>query len=145
MSGLAVKVRFQPRDVSKIPKKMRKELLAKRRLALLKTAELGLGIIQDRTASGTQINGTRFKDYSEKYAFFRAKNGRTPVNVDLNFTGQMMSSMSVKANSNRAVIFFLRASEAKKAAMNDKTRPFFGFNRTEKKRLVKAFTRFITL
>ena len=52
MSGLAVKVRFQPRDVSKIPKKMRKELLAKRRLALLKTAQVGLNIIEDRTETG---------------------------------------------------------------------------------------------
>ena len=143
MSGLAVKVKFQPRDVSKIPKKMRKELLAKRRLALLKTAELGLGIIQDRTASGTQINGTRFKDYSEKYAFFRAKNGRTPVNVDLNFTGQMLGDMSLKANSKRAVIYFLRGSEAKKAFHNNKTRAFFGFSRLEEKQLAKTFERFL--
>ena len=65
MSGLAVKVRFQPRDVSKIPKKMRKELLAKRRLALLKTAQVGLSIIEDRTETGEGYKGT-FQPYTRK-------------------------------------------------------------------------------
>jgi len=142
MSGLAVKVRFQPRDVSKIPKKMRKELLAKRRLALLRTAQVGLDIIEDRTETGDGYKG-KFEPYQESYALFRAKNGRSASNVDLNFTGQMLGSMTTKANAKQAVIFFSSAASAKKAAMNDKTRPFFGFNRVEKKRLGKAFTRFI--
>ena len=73
MSGLAVKVRFQPRDVSKIPKKMRKELLAKRRLALLKTAQVGLSIIEDRTETGDSGYKGTFKPYSKKLCFFQSQ------------------------------------------------------------------------
>ena len=60
---------------------------------------------------------------------------------DLQFTGQMFSAMTVKANSQEAEIFFNRATEAKKAAMNDKSRPFFGFNRRERKTLSSVFER----
>jgi hypothetical protein len=60
-------------------------------------------------------------------------------------SNKMIGAMITKANPKQAVIFFSNPKDAKKAAMNDKTRPFFGFNRAEKKRLGKAFTRFITL
>lgn len=155
MSGLAVKVRFQPRDVSKIPKKMRKELLAKRRLALLKTAQVGLSIITDRTETGEGYKGT-FKPYTKSYAIAKKKGwpasknreafaGTSNSTVNLMVSNKMIGAMITKANPKQAVIFFSNPKDAKKAAMNDKTRPFFGFNRAEKKRLGKAFTRFITL
>jgi len=150
MSGLAVKVRFQPKDVSKIPKKMRKELLAKRRLALLKTAQVGVSIITDRTAKGDGYKGA-FEPYKKSYAIWKTKpvnqggGGHTSTMPNLNLTGFMLKAMITKANPKQAVIFFSNPKDAKKAAMNDKTRPFFGFNRAEKKRLGKAFTRFITL
>ena len=51
----------------------------------------------------------------------------------------------VKSTIHLGVVKVSNPKDAKKAAMNDKTRPFFGFNRAEKKRLGKAFTRFITL
>ena len=60
--------------------------------------------------------------------------GRSSV-PDLEFTGQMMSSMTTKADSRKAEIFFARATESKKAAMNNKTRPFFGFSKREEKQL----------
>ena len=150
MSGLAVKVKFQPRDVSKIPKKMRKELLAKRRLALLKTAQVGVSIITDRTAKGDGYKGA-FEPYKKSYAIWKTKpvnqggGGHTSTMPNLSLTGDMLGAMITKANPKQAVIFFSNPKDAKKAAMNDKTRPFFGFNQTEKKRLGKAFTRFITL
>ena len=150
MSGLAVKVKFQPRDVSKIPKKMRKELLAKRRLALLKTAQVGVSIITDRTAKGDGYKGA-FEPYKKSYAIWKTKpvnqggGGHTSTMPNLSLTGDMLGAMITKANPKQAVIFFSNPKDAKKAAMNDKTRPFFGFNRAEKKRLGKAFTRFITL
>ena len=150
MSGLAVKVRFQPRDVSKIPKKMRKELLAKRRLALLKTAQVGVSIIEDRTEKGDGYKG-KFEPYTKSYRIWKTKpvnqggGGHTSTMPNLSLTGDMLGAMITKANPKQAVIFFSNPKDAKKAAMNDKTRPFFGFNRAEKKRLGKAFTRFITL
>jgi hypothetical protein len=150
MSGLAVKVRFQPKDVSKIPKKMRKELLAKRRLALLKTAQVGVSIIEDRTETGDGYKG-KFEPYTKSYRIWKTKpvnqggGGHTSTMPNLSLTGFMLGAMITKANPKQAVIFFSNPKDAKKAAMNDKTRPFFGFNRAEKKRLGKAFTRFITL
>ena len=51
----------------------------------------------------------------------------------------MLGSMTTKANRKEAKIFFTRATEAKKAAMNNKTRPFFGFSKSEEKQLGKVF------
>ena len=141
--SLAVKVDIKPKSFKGIAKKRQAEIKAGIQMALFKTAAIGIQFIQDRTAKGVDIDGQRFKPYSEKYAFFRAKKGRTPVNVDLNFTGQMLGDMSQKANSKRAVIYFLRGSEAKKAFHNNKTRAFFGFNRLEEKQLAKTFERFL--
>ena len=141
--SLAVKVDIKPKSFKGIAKKRQAEIKAGIKLALFKTASIGVEIILNRTAKGVDINGQRFKPYSEKYAFFRAKKGRTPVNVDLNFTGQMLGDMSVKANSKKAEIFFLRGSEAKKASNNNKTREFFGFSRLEEKQLAKTFERFL--
>ena len=47
--------------------------------------------------------------------------------------------MTTKANGKQAEIFFSRATESKKAAMNNKTRPFFGFSRKEQQRLSEVF------
>ena len=141
--SLAVKVDIKPKNFKGIAKKRQEEIKAGITKALSKTAQVGINIIQDRTAKGVDMSSQRFKPYSEKYALFRAKHGRTPANVDLNFTGQMLGDMSLKANSKRAVIYFLRGSEAKKAVHNNKARPFFGFNRSEEKQLAKTFERFL--
>ena len=93
--------------------------------------------------SGKEINGRPFKPYDEKYAAFRKSRGRG-TKVDLQFTGRMRGSMTSKADDKKAKIFFTRAEEAKKAAMNNKTRPFFGFSAKEEKELAKVFFRAIT-
>jgi len=49
--------------------------------------------------------------------------------------------MSVVSNHKEAEIFFTRGTEAKKAAMNNEKRPFFGFSRNERKKLVSVFER----
>ena len=120
-----------------------KELSDSVKRALLITGQVGLTIIEDRTAKGEQINGQDFAPYSEEYTWFRAKNGRSVSNVDLQFTGKMLGSMTTKANGRQAEIFFTRTAEAKKAAMNNKTRPFFGFSRSEEERLGKVFFRYL--
>ena len=124
-----------------------KELSDSVKRALSITAQVGLTIIEDRTAKGEQINGQDFAPYSKKgsnggYAAFRARKGRgsTP---DLSFTGNMLGAMTTKANYKQAEIFFTRPTEAKKAAMNNKTRPFFGFSRSEEERLGKVFFRYL--
>ena len=140
---MEIKVTSNSRDIAKRVGKKGKELSDSVKRALSVTAQVGLTIIEDRTAKGEQINGQDFAPYSEEYTWFRAKNGRSVSNVDLQFTGKMLASMSVKANSSYATIFFTRAAEAKKAAMNNKTRPFFGFSRGEEERLGKVFFRYL--
>ena len=137
---MQVSVKTNAKEVSRRIGKKGKELSASVRRALSITAQAGVGIIEDRTAKGRGFKGGFFKKYNPTYAAFRSKRGRgsTP---DLQFTGKMLGSITTKANSKQAVIFFTRASEAKKAAMNNKSRPFFGFNRKEEKQLGQVFFR----
>ncbi len=119
-------------------KKKGKDLKQSFKPALSKVALLGINLIEGRTEKGTGYKGGKFKRYSENYAKFRRKKGRGKK-VDLQFSGRMLGSMTSKADSRKATIFFTRGEEAKKAAFNDRTRPFFGFNRKDKKRLAKRF------
>ncbi len=121
-------------------KKKGKDIDKSMKRALSITAQQGINIIEDRTQDGVGYKGGAFKGYSEKYAKFRRAKGRGK-NVDLQFSGRMLGSMTSKADRKKATIFFTRAEEAKKAAMNDKTRPFFGFNRKEEKHLANIFFR----
>ena len=105
--------------------------------ALLITAQQGVNVIQDRTAKGVGYKGA-FASYTPEYAAFRSEKGRG-TKPDLNFTGQMLGAMTVSADSKKAEIFFSRATESKKAAMNDKKRPFFGFSDQEERQLGKIF------
>lgn len=110
--------------------------------ALLITALKGINIIEDRTSKGRSYKGTFFKKYNASYAAYRLQKGRS-TKPDLQFTGQMISSMSAISTSRYAEIYFTRATESKKAAMNDKKRPFFGFSRKEQKTLGKTFERYL--
>lgn len=121
-------------------KKKGKDIDKSMKRALSITAQQGINIIEDRTQDGVGYKGGAFKGYSEKYAKFRRAKGRGK-NVDLQFSGRMLGSMTSKADRKKATIFFTRAEEAKKAAMNDKTRPFFGFNKQEEKQLANIFFR----
>lgn len=103
--------------------------------ALAQTAFYGSNIIADRTKAGRGISGI-FKPYSPQYAEFRRENGRG-ANVDLNYTGQMMSSLTAFKRRGYAEIRFSNALANKKAYFNNKTRPFFGFNTTEKRQLLE--------
>ena len=128
--------------IEKALKKKGKDVKQSFKRALSITAQQGINIIEDRTEGGVGYKGGRFKPYTEKYKAFRRKKGRGK-DVDLQFTGRMLGSMTSKATSKKATIFFTRGEEAKKAAMNNKTRPFFGFNRKEERQLAKVFFRYI--
>lgn len=107
--------------------------------ALAQTAFHGSNIIADRTKAGRGIDGL-FKPYSVQYAEFRRKNGRG-ANVDLNYTGQMMSSLTAFKRRGYAEIRFSNALANKKAYFNNRLRPFFGFNSNEKRQLVEFMKR----
>ena len=153
--SLAVKVDIKPKSFKGIAKKRQAEIKAGIKLALSRTAQVGINIIQDRTAEGQGYKG-KFKAYSKGYA--KAKKSGWPKSkdrssfsgdasgiVNLNVTGSrgMLASMTSKANSSRAVIFFTNPNATEKAVYNNKIRAFFGFNRLEEKQLAKTFERFL--
>ena len=137
---MEVNIKSNAKEVSKRIGKKGKELSASIKRALSITAQSGINIIEARTSKGVGFKGGRFKGYTPIYAAFRASKGRSN-NPDLQFTGQMLGSMTSRANSKQADIFFTRATESKKAAMNNKSRPFFGFSRREEKQLGEVFFR----
>ena len=137
---MEVSIKSNAKEISNRIGKKGKELSDSIQLALSRTALKGKEIIQERMKAGKTITGGNFKKYDSAYAAFRAKTGRK-TKPDLQFTGFMFSAITTRANSKQAEIFFTRAEEAKKAAMNNKSRPFFGFNRKEKKVLGKVFFR----
>ena len=154
--SLAVKVDIKPKSFKGIAKKRQAEIKAGIKLALSKTAQVGINIIQDRTAEGDDINGQRFERYSKYYAIAKKEgwpkskdrssfSGDASGIVNLNVTGSrgMLASMTSKANSSRAVIFFTNPNATEKAVYNNKTRAFFGFSRLEEKQLAKTFERFL--
>jgi len=135
---MQVNIKSNANEVAKRIGKKGKELSDSIKMALLRTGLVGLNIIEARTSKGTGFKGGAFKKYSPAYAAFRAEKGRS-TKPDLRFTGQMMGAMTVRANSKEAEIFFTRAQESKKAAMNNKIRPFFGFDRSEERKLGQVF------
>lgn len=139
---MRVDIKTNAKKVEKALKQKGKDVKQSLKRALSITAQEGINIIEDRTEKGVGYKGGAFKGYSEKYAKFRRAKGRGK-NVDLQFSGRMLGSMTSKADRKKATIFFTRGEEAKKAAMNNKTRPFFGFNRQEEKQLAKVFFRYI--
>ena len=69
-----------------------------------------------------------------------SEEGKPDSPVDLYNTGQMLRSMQTKQlNSRTAQIYFDNPEAAKKAAFNNETRPFFGFNAKEEQRLSTYF------
>ena len=145
-----VKFDIDTRKLDAELKKMGRALPAKIDKTLLQTAQFGTNLILDRTAKGVGFTG-RFKSYTPEYVKRKGQGwsstGRTrgfggaptsPVNLTLR--GEMLGAMaSAKVKSGIAKIYFTRSTEAKKAAFNNKTRPFFGFNNLEEDRLRKFF------
>lgn len=132
-------LRVSPRDLRGLLPRQRKAILKKRKRALLATAVKGSEMILERTAKGEGYKGA-FAEYSDRYAAFRRATGRSTT-PDLFFSGKMLGNMTQKANGKQAVIYFSRAAEAKKAAMNNDIRPFMGFTRAESQELSAFFAR----
>lgn len=135
---MEISVGSNAKEIAKRLGKKGKELSASVKMALSITAQVGVSIIEDRTSQSQGYQDGAFKPYSDAYRLFRSKKKRG-TKPDLQFTGQMLGSMTTKANGKQAEIFFSRATESKKAAMNNKTRPFFGFSRKEQQRLSEVF------
>jgi hypothetical protein len=138
-------VQIKPKDIAKRVQKRGRALRNSIKLALSRTAQAGIPIIIDNLDKGKGYKGS-FKPYTKKYRDWKL--GRADLSAgppspipNLQLTNQMISSLTTKANSSRAEIFFTNANANKKAAFNDKTRPFMGFNRRDEKRLRNVFER----
>lgn len=138
-NGLQVKVTTTPKDIAQPANKARKDIGNQIPRAILRTGLLGQQIIKQRTAAGVGFTGS-FKAYSSQYMATLSAEGKPTSPVDLFNTGQMLRSMQVRRRDERtAEIYFDNKEAARKAAMNNETRPFFGFNQNEEARLADYF------
>jgi hypothetical protein len=137
---VSVEINSNAKQVEKRLREAGKDINESVKRALSITAQEGINIIERRTKRSVGFKGGKFTQYSPKYARFRRFRGRTNK-PNLEFKGHMLGAMTSKADSKKATIFFTRAAEAKKAAGNNKLRPFFGFNRKEEKKLGDIFFR----
>ena len=140
MAGMEVKITTKPRDLRSIPRKLRSKADKNKKRAMKRVVLQGVTMIEQRTAEGKGFKGGRFKKYTPEYALFRSQAGRGTL-PNLEFTGRMLSSLTQKATKKKGIIFFSQASEAKKAAGNNQTRPFMGFSVKEREELSDVYRR----
>ncbi len=128
--------------------------------ALGRTAEFLMGIIKQRTQRGVSADGNAFPPYSTKPFFFnitprsatptyktfeggykeyRTFMGRQSNKVDLNFFGNMLSSMTQKSSPTDAIIYFASTFENTKAIGNQKKRKFFAIGQREQMPIINKF------
>ena len=143
--SLKIDVKTFPEDFTKITRAQRRDVKRGVTKGIAQTALKGIEIIENRTEDGMGING-KFAPYPKKYKKW-LKNAGYPVEpVDLENEGDMLRSMQAKVtSSNEAMLYFDNATQAKKAAFNNQSRPFFGFNDKEEKRLADVFRKQLKL
>jgi hypothetical protein len=128
--------------------------------ALGRTAEFLMGLIKQRTQRGINADGSPFPPYSTKAFFFnitpRAKTptyktfeggykeyrsfmGRQNSKPDLNFSGNMLSSITQKSSPRDAIIYFANTFENTKALGNQKKRKFFAIGQQEQRPIINKF------
>lgn len=131
---------------------------------MARTVLHGTTIIEERTAQGKGIRGA-FKSYSSGWKRVRAALGLETSKVNLEFGYErkaptqsdgstdlrsvkdsyvkrpsMLAAMQGKVvNRHVGEIFFSRADAAKRAAMVNEKRKFFGFSRDEQKQLANVY------
>ena len=111
------------------------------KIALGRTAEFLLGTIRNRTQKGKDADGIPFRPYKPEYKAFRREKGRQVRFPDLNFSGQMLSNMTQKANTKFATLFFANKFQNLKAVGNQQKRKFFLIGNKEQKTLIDFFAK----
>ena len=139
-------IREQPRQVQKV---------------LGRTAEFLMGLIKQRTQRGKNVDGLTFPPYSTKPYFFNVGSKNRPIYktldggykefrrykgkqtnvVDLNFSGNMLSNMTQKSDSTKAIIYFASKAQAIKAVGNNKKRTFFAIGNKEASTIINFFAK----
>jgi hypothetical protein len=143
--SLKIDVKTFPEDFTKITRAQRRDVKRGVTKGIAAVALKGKEIIDERTSRGMGING-KFAEYPEKYKTWLEAAGYPTTPVDLENEGDMLRSMQAKVtSSNEAMLYFDNATQAKKAAFNNQSRPFFGFNDKEEKRLADVFRKQLKL
>jgi hypothetical protein len=107
--------------------------------ALGRTAEFLIGLIKQRTSRGKDYQGRSFPPYTNVYKEFRQQAGRQTQFPDLNFSGQMLSSITQKSEPDYAVIYFANKFQNVKAIGNQKKRKFFAIGSQEIQPILNVF------
>ena len=107
--------------------------------ALGRTAEFLIGLIKQRTTRGRDYQGKAFPAYTNVYKEFRQQAGRQTQFPDLNFSGQMLSSITQKSEPDYAVIYFANKFQNVKAIGNQKKRKFFAIGSQEIQPILNVF------
>jgi len=128
---ITVSIDTKPRDLRKMVQKFGRTFTKNHKVAMRRAAAEGLNRIQKRTSLGLDVNEQPFRPYSDAYRSFRQSKGRAVDKVKLIFTGRMRGAMTSGLQGQDGLIFFSSRAESKKAAMNNRKRPFFGLNRKD--------------
>ena len=128
---ITVSIDTKPRELRKMVQKLGRTFTKNHKVAMRRAAAEGLNRIQKRTSLGLDVNEQPFRPYSDAYRSFRQSKGRPVDKVTLIFTGRMRGAMTSGLQGQDGLIFFSSRAESKKAAMNNRKRPFFGLNRKD--------------
>ena len=140
---MKIEVDFDSKGMERRLREISMQLPGNIKKALNVTAMYAESYLLNRTEEGRGYRGV-FAPYSAGYAKFRRKKGRQIRTVDFNFSGRMLASIKHTTKKDEAIIGFSRAAEAKKAAMLNIKRPWFGFNNPEQKKIRKFFYKSLT-
>lgn len=136
---IKISISTKPRDLRKIVGNLRQSFTKNHKRAMRRAAAEGLNRIQKRTSLGLDINEQPFRPYSEAYKGFRKDKGRPVDKVRLIFTGRMRKSMQSGLQGQDGLIYFDSRAESRKAAFNNRKRPFFGLNRGDQRAISRVY------
>ena len=105
----------------------------------LEALNIVAGIV-DRTMKGKDVKLMGMKSYSKDYAKYRQKHGRNK-RVNLTYSGAMLGAISTKKIPLGLRFYFSSKSETDKAIWNQKTRKFFGIDKTQRAYLKKKLSK----
>ena len=124
--GMTFKKNFNFKDIAA-------EIRDRQKVTLARAMEEAAGEIVKRTQSGRGVEGGGFAKYTPEYAAFKAKSGRKTT-PDLTFSGKMLASITSKVEEYPGGLIgriYFSASQAVKAAANQKLRRFFGLSKKQ--------------
>lgn len=138
---IKVNIDTKPRDLRKMVEKLGRTFTQNHKRAMRRAAAEGVNRINKRTSLGLDVNEKPFRPYSDAYKGFRKSKGRDIDKVKLIFTGKMRGAMTSGLQGQDGLIFFSSRAESKKAALNNRTRKFFGLNRGDTRAIRDVYFR----